>query len=216
MLEPALPSAKNDKTALTGARLLDRVEQIAVILLYSMLVVRIWPGDFSTASIVSFLLLISEGVVVAFLLIRKPTSNISLRPNDWLVATAGTCLPLLVSSGGAQINLEIGAVLLIIGMMTHIGAKFSLNRSFGLVAANRGVKQRGLYRFVRHPMYAGYMMSQCGYFLASASWWNLSVYAALWTFLLLRIRAEERVLSQDAAYREFAGRVRFRLLPGLY
>jgi protein-S-isoprenylcysteine O-methyltransferase Ste14 len=199
-----------------AARAFDRIEQAVVVILYALLVARIWPEDFSASHWASLLLLFSEGAVLVFLLIRQSTDRISLRASDWLFAAAGTFLPLLVAADGNSISPTIGAGLLLVGTIIHIGAKLSLNRSFGLVAANRGVKQNGLYRFVRHPMYAGYMMTHIGYLLSQASPRNLAVYALLWTFLLLRIHAEERVLSEDPAYRSFADRVRFRLLPGVY
>ena len=101
-------------------------------------------------------------------------------------------------------------------MLTHIGAKLSLQRSFGLVAANRGVKVSGMYVFVRHPMYAGYMMTHIGFFLFAPTLQNFAVYAATWTLLIMRVFAEERILSQDVTYREFQSRVPYRLLPGVF
>lgn len=198
------------------SRVLDRVEQVVALLLYAFLVHRIWPQMADPISMLSYLLLISEGAVVLFLLIRKPTDAISMRPQDWLLATAGTFLGLLVANGGTPISVSAGAMLLMIGMLIHIGAKISLNRSFGLVAANRGVKDEGLYRFVRHPMYAGYMIAHVGFLLAHPTLRNLLIYAAVWALLVMRIMAEERVLRQDAAYAAFAERVRWRLIPGVY
>ena len=43
-----------------------------------------------------------------------------------------------------------------------MAAKFSLARSFGLAPANRGVKSRGAYAFLRHPMYLGYVVEWIG------------------------------------------------------
>lgn len=197
-------------------RTLDRIEQVIASVLYALLVVRVWPAQFTWDQALSLLLLVSEGAVVLFLLIRRPTDCISSRSADWLYAAAGTFLPLLVATGEAAIAPKAGALLLLIGMLIHIGAKLSLNRSFGLVAANRGIKENGFYRVVRHPMYAGYMMTHAGFLLLQPSWWNLGVYLLVWSFLLLRIRAEERVLNEDQDYRSFATRVRYRLLPGVY
>jgi len=199
-----------------SSRVLDRVEQVVALLLYAFLIHRIWPQMADPTSMLSYLLLISEGAVVLFLLIRKPTEEISMRPRDWLIATAGTFLGLLVANGGTPISVPAAAVLLMIGMLIHIGAKISLNRSFGLVAANRGVKNKGLYRFVRHPMYAGYMIAHVGFLLAHPTLRNLLIYAAVWTLLVMRIMAEERVLRGDPAYAAFAERVRWRLMPGVY
>jgi protein-S-isoprenylcysteine O-methyltransferase Ste14 len=194
----------------------DRLEQAAALALYGYLVLRIWPDDLTLASLAPGLVLVSEGVIVFFLIIRRPTSDISLRWTDWAVAAGGTIAPLLVVKGGAPISIAVGAFLLLFGLVTQLGAKLSLRRSFGLVAANRGVKTGGAYRYVRHPMYLGYMISHVGFLLLSPAWWNVLVYAAAWTCLILRVAVEERLLMRDAAYRAFAERVRRRLIPGLY
>lgn len=43
---------------------------------------------------------------------------------------------------------------------------------FGFVAADRGLKTRGPYAVVRHPMYASYLLLQSGYVLRSLSPWT--------------------------------------------
>jgi protein-S-isoprenylcysteine O-methyltransferase Ste14 len=197
-------------------RLLDIVEQIAVLALYTWLVIRLWPGEFSASNWYPVLLLLSEGMVVALLLIRRPTDRISIRGLDWLLAGGGTFIVLLVGQGGAPLHGPLGAVLMLVGLVIHVGAKLSLFRSFGVVAANRGVKAGGFYRLVRHPMYAGYMLTHVGFMLVAPSLWNLAVYAAAWAFLVARIYAEERVLSEDPKYLELKARVRYRLLPGVF
>jgi protein-S-isoprenylcysteine O-methyltransferase Ste14 len=197
-------------------RLLDLVEQLAVLLLYSWLVFRLWPKDFSAAHWYPVLILLSEGLVVLLLLIRRPTDRISTRGRDWALAAGGTFVVLLIDQGGAPILGPLGAFLMLFGLVIHVGAKLSLLRSFGLVAANRGVRSGGLYRLVRHPMYAGYMLTHLGFLLVAPSLWNAAIYAAAWALLIARIYAEEQVLSEDAAYQEFKSRVRYRLVPGLF
>lgn len=202
--------------AMQPRRLLDLSEQLAVLALYVWFVARLWPDDFSPSNWYPVLILLSEGLVVFLLLIRRPTDRISINPSDWAVAAAGTFLTLLVDKAGAPLFGQLGACLILIGLAIHVGAKLSLRRSFGLVAANRGVKVGGLYRLVRHPMYAGYMLSHIGFLLIAPLLWNLAIYAAAWVFLIARIYAEERVLSEDAEYRAFKSRVRYRLLPGVF
>lgn len=195
---------------------LDRLEQVTVLALYVLLTARLWPSNFSLSNAFPLLLLASEGVVVLLLLIRRPTEMISVRPSDWALAAGGTFLSLLVGKGGEPVALSLGVTVMIIGMTVHIGAKLSLFKSFGLVAANRGVKIGGLYRFIRHPMYAGYIVSHIGYLLLAPSWRNFVVYLGVWGFLVARIFAEERVLLSDPDYRVFAETVRSRLIPGVF
>jgi protein-S-isoprenylcysteine O-methyltransferase Ste14 len=201
---------------MTRQNLIDRGEQLAALLFYFFLVRRVWPQNFDAENLAPAIIILSEGAIIFFLLIRRPTENISLRPQDWAVALIGTLGPLLVTKAPEPQNLAVGAFLLLFGMITQLSAKFSLRRSFGLVAANRGVKTGGAYRYVRHPMYLGYMISHVGFLLLSPSLWNFAVYAATWACLILRIAVEERMLTEDAAYQDFKKRVRFRLVPGLY
>lgn len=201
---------------MTSTRLLDRVEQAAALLLYASLVVRVWPENLSSDNLGPALVLLSEGVIVFFLIIRRATADISLRLRDWSAAAIGTAAPLLVAKTAEPWLLAPGVVLLLLGMAMQVSAKLSLRRSFGLVPANRGVKTGGAYRFVRHPMYLGYMVSHVGFLLMAPSWRNLAVYAIAWSCLVLRVVYEERLLSADAGYQAFKKAVRFRIVPGLY
>lgn len=193
--------------------LLDRIEQLTALSMYGSLVYRIWPRDLMFDSLAQTAILASEGIVVLFLLIRRPTADISQRWQDWAVALAGTSAPLLVRPAADPWLPEVGLGLILFGMIVHIGAKLSLNRSFGLVAANRGVKTAGAYRYVRHPMYLGYIISHIGFLTMAPSIVNFALYGACWTLLVLRIFAEERVLIKDAAYREFMRETPYRLIP---
>ena len=97
-----------------------------------------------------------------------------------------------------------------------MSAKLSLNRSFGIVAANRGVKTGGPYAYVRHPMYLGYFLSQAAILIMNFSAWNILVLSIWATSQVLRIHAEERVLLRDPSYSAHATRVPYRLVPWIY
>jgi protein-S-isoprenylcysteine O-methyltransferase Ste14 len=194
-------------------RLLDLFEQVVVAVLFCFLIARLWPDEFSPSQWYPLLILLSEGIVAFFLLIRRGTEKISTRAQDWLIAFGGTLFPLLVIKGSDPLSADIGLVLMLSGLYIHLGAKLSLRRSFGLVAADRGIKARGLYASVRHPMYIGYITTHIGYLLVAPTWWNLTVYLAAWTLLVMRIFAEERLLLRNPEYQEYSTRVRYRLIP---
>jgi protein-S-isoprenylcysteine O-methyltransferase Ste14 len=92
----------------------------------------------------------------------------------------------------------------------------SLGRSFGLLAANRGVRTEGAYRIVRHPAYASYFVVQFGFVLENFSPWNVAIFAVVVLAQLMRIAQEEQFLSQDAEYQRYQEQVRYRLVPGIY
>ena len=198
-------------------RRLDLLEQVGVLMLYAWMASRLLPEALASGGLLAVvLLLVSEGVVCVLLLCRRPTEDISQNLRDWVIALGATFLPLLIDKGG-EVGLGfVGTFLMIVGVFVHFGAKLTLLRSFGLVAANRGVKVGGMYAYVRHPMYAGYMLTHIGFLLASPSLWNAAVYGAAWTLLIARAVAEERILNQDPAYREYAQLVPHRIVPGVY
>ena len=207
---------KFDLNAVNRSRL-DQFEQLFVLLLYGWLVLRVLPDAVASGGLLAIiLLLLSEGAVVILLLFRRPTVDISVKTQDWIIAAAGTWLPLMVVKGGEPMLGSLGPLLMMLGLVTQFAAKLTLLRSFGLVAANRGVKSNGMYAFVRHPMYAGYMLTHIGYLLASPSLWNVGVYVAVWAFLIARMVAEENILGADPEYREYTQRVRHRIVPGVF
>jgi protein-S-isoprenylcysteine O-methyltransferase Ste14 len=87
------------------------------------------------------------------------------------------------------------------------------------IQAERGhhVVDTGPYAVVRHPMYAALFFAYADTALALGSLWALvpSVLASL--LLVLRTAVEDRTLRMELqGYREYAGRVRYRLIPGVW
>ena len=195
---------------------LDLVEQVAVVLLYGWMTFRLWPGELTATNWYPLLILPSEGLVVILLLIRRRTERISTSWMDWLLAFGGTTAVLAIDKGGPAVMGLAGPALMLTGLSVHIAAKLSLGRSFGLVAAHRGLKTSGLYQYVRHPIYAGYLLAHIGFLLAAPALWNVAVYAVAWGLMIARIFAEERVLGEDPAYRAYRTTVQYRLIPGVF
>lgn len=195
-------------------RRLDRIEQVTIVALWSLLVWRVLQSPNHMAPLV----LIAETSVALFVLFRRPTERISMRLGDWLLAATATYAPLLiVPSAELWPVLEVPAVALILfGNVVQISGKLFLRRSFGIAPANRGIKRDGLYRFVRHPIYAGYLFTHIGILMIMPSLVNLVIYAIGWWAQILRIQAEEALLTQDPDYRDYLQQTRWRLIPGLY
>jgi len=200
-------------TADAYSQLTDRVERFVLIGLLGLLAYRLVPDVASNP--VNLLYLVSETIVIIMVTFRRTANEISRRSADWAIGFAGTLLPLIVVRSDGAV-LADGSMLLLLGFGVAISAKLSLRRSFGVVAANRGVRTGGLYGLVRHPMYLGYFLTHLGFLLTNPVLWNAAVYVAWTACQLYRIRAEERVLSGDTAYEAFARRTRYRLVPFVY
>ena len=69
------------------------------------------------------------------------------------------------------------AMLSAVGLVIVVLGKMTLGRSFGIVPANRGVVVRGPYNFVRHPIYAGYLITHAAFLLAHPAPWNMAIVA---------------------------------------
>jgi protein-S-isoprenylcysteine O-methyltransferase Ste14 len=197
---------------------LDWLERVLVLSLYACLVFRIVSSYIVHGSFVDLLLLPSEGLVVFFLLIRRSAATISRHAGDWLAALAATCAALLVSPvpERALVPVQLAAVFIFAGMFIQILAKVALGRSIGCVPANRGLQLGGAYRFVRHPMYAGYFLSEVAFLAVNPTRANAAIYLVCWGLQLYRLTAEERFLSRDARYCHYRSMVRYRLIPGLF
>jgi protein-S-isoprenylcysteine O-methyltransferase Ste14 len=197
---------------------LDTFERVVVVVLFGRFVFKMLHAPAGGVAFVILLLLLSEILPVIFILSRRRSEAVSRKFSDWLLGLSGAILPLLVTPTGptSLVPQGICALIMLAGLCLEISAKVSLGRSFGLVAANRGVKVIGPYRFVRHPMYAGYMISHIGFLLAFPSWWNAALYSAEFFIQVARLLREEHFLTQDQEYRAYAARVRYRLLPAIF
>ena len=129
---------------------------------------------------------------------------------DWHVLPSP---PLVLASGGL--------VLFAIGW-TIVGVALRTNPFAVTVVRHQNERQHtvvdtGIYSVVRHPMYAGNLLVNVG-----LSFWLGSYIAALFAaiplaLLMVRIGLEESFLRRELpGYREYAARVRYRLLPGLW
>lgn len=198
--------------------MLDVLERLLIMTLYVFLVVRIVGSMREGGHLVNGLLLVSEGLVILFLLIRRPTSEVSFRPRVWFLAIVATCGPLLVtpSLGTPLASPVVGMSIWLFGTLLQVSAKLALGRSFGCIPAHRGLKLCGPYRWLRHPMYAGYVLSHVAFLLMNPSLGNLAIYMLCDAVQVPRMLFEEQFLGRDPAYLAYCRDVKWRVVPGLF
>ena len=132
-------------------------------------------------------------------------------PLPWyvtLVAWISVFLPMGITIVGQRpllVSILSGA-----GVALTIWAILSLGPSFGIAPADRGLVTQGPYRFVRHPMYAGALLTA-----ASVVAWNFTVLNAVILALAIasmafRVYFEEKTITGYAGY---AAAVRWRIIP---
>jgi protein-S-isoprenylcysteine O-methyltransferase Ste14 len=160
-------------------------------------------------------MMLVETVVAVLFIVRREPLTTSRRWGAWTATAIGTFGPLALRPTDSAVG-PLGDLALALqfgGAVCALAALLTIGRSFGLVAANRGIKTSGPYGIVRHPVYAAYLIVTTGYLLENPSAWNFAVLAVSLLGQIARISCEEEVLSQDPAYVEYRRRVRYRLVP---
>lgn len=115
----------------------------------------------------------------------------------------------------------VGYVLLLFGFGGLAWAS-AVNKFFEptvRIQADRGqtVIQAGPYAFVRHPGYASGLPMFAGMALALGSLWALIPGALAWLLLLIRARWEDAMLQAElSGYRDYAQKVRYKVIPGVW
>jgi protein-S-isoprenylcysteine O-methyltransferase Ste14 len=75
----------------------------------------------------------------------------------------------------------------------------------------------GPYRYVRHPMYVGTIFFGLCIPLFLGSWWAFIPCGLIVVIFIIRTALEDRTLQEELpGYAEYAQRVRYRLLPGVW
>jgi protein-S-isoprenylcysteine O-methyltransferase Ste14 len=153
------------------------------------------------------------------------------RSNRWVIAALGVLgiidayLPAytdridFLTFGGEGVR-WLGVLLYAAGGILRLAPVFVLRRRFsGLVAIQpeHRLVSGGLYGIIRHPSYLGLFVLMLGWGLAFRSGVGVVIAVLSLGVLLARIRAEERLLSENfgAEYDAYRART-WRLIPYVY
>jgi protein-S-isoprenylcysteine O-methyltransferase Ste14 len=115
----------------------------------------------------------------------------------------------------------VGLALYLIGGVVRLIPVFELkNRFSAFVAVQEGhkLKTDGMYRLMRHPSYAGLLITTVGWCLVFRSSIGLLLTLAMLVPLIARIQAEERFLHEEFGeeHAAYCRQTRWRLLPFVY
>ncbi len=225
---------QNLSVLLPKTLLLDFIERAVVLILFLYFANRMLPRLAglieleiahpelfllaASTNLEAALLVISESLGILLILTRRSATILSTHPLDWALSLVAVNAPLLAVPAAASTFMpsQIPTTLMLAGLIIQISAKAVLWRSYGLVPANRGIKTGGPYRFVRHPMYAGYTLTHIGFLLGFPSLQNSLLYLTTFLIEVARLIREELILAEDPLYRKYAALVRYRLLPGVF
>jgi protein-S-isoprenylcysteine O-methyltransferase Ste14 len=164
----------------------------AIMLIFALIAGYRWH----TTGLIFFILLVVRDVAASwFLISRKLSKDKSHSKLNEGLAYVSSSLPFIYLNSHnsfAHANL-ISSVLAIIGFTISTLALFDLGASFGVSPANRGIVRSGLYRYVRHPMYSGYVISEFGLIFMNPL--NLFIWILSAGLYFFRTKLEDKALK---------------------
>ncbi len=114
-----------------------------------------------------------------------------------------------------------GIVLMVLGNALFTWAMMA-NKYFSTsvrIQTNRNhqVAEGGPYKWVRHPGYTGYIVFTFATPMILGSLWALIPAGITMVLFVIRTILEDRTLQNELeGYKKYAGRVRYRLIPGIF
>lgn len=167
------------------------------------------------AAAIAFLIL-----VIIFFIIRTDPVHPSRSLAQAIVAVTGTFMMALAALAPQTVTpplfTVVAAIIMLGGAIVTAGALLFLGRSFSITPEARQLVTRGMYTFVRHPMYLGEILSSFGLILQSLSLFSLAVFVTFCLMQMKRMDYEESVLQ--GAFPEYSSykQKTARLIPGVY
>ena len=162
-----------------------------------------------------------ELVVASSFLLRGPPRRTARGVLPRAVAYAHSFLPMVfleltgrfrpewLAPAADPVAKGVGVALWLIGVSVGFWPLWHLRRAFSIEPEARVLVTSGPYRWARHPIYAMYLLINAGLWLRHPSLPFAIVLLGWLGLLLLRVRAEERVLTEAfpeyAAYRRRVG-----------
>jgi len=195
----------------------DLASRVFVGALFALLSHNLLTDFIHTRRVTGLLFLVSEALVVVLTIVRRRAQIVDRSVSTFCLTAISLVGPPLVRVGGTALMPDmVTAAVSIVGVSIVIAGKATIGRSFGIAPANRGVVASGPYNFVRHPIYAGYLLTHAATLVAYPSLWNIAAMLIGDIALVLRALREERILSHDRDYQSYCGRVAWHLVPGVY
>jgi protein-S-isoprenylcysteine O-methyltransferase Ste14 len=120
---------------------------------------------------------------------------------------------------GGKVVFLAGLALAVVGAGLAVGGIAKLGAALTPLpypTADAVLRETGVYRVVRHPMYCGVLLAAFGWALLSRGWLTLGYVIAAGVFLEAKVRREERwLLERFPGYAAYQRRVR-KLIPFVY
>ena len=171
-----------------------------------------WPGAILTAAFYTLIIwgYLRRGPAVA------TTRSVSARVAAVAATWAPLVIPQLHGAPPGAVGQGLSDVLLLAGTAWAVWSLRWLGSNLSVIAQARGVSDRGPYHWIRHPLYAGEIVSALGLAVAAHSLAAAAVWAGFCGLQVYRaLREEQLLLATLPGYRAYRGRTA-ALLPGIF
>ncbi len=163
---------------------------------------------------------------------RSHSSDMSLDKSSlrvlWITIAVAVNVGVLLSfqrighmGNGSRILPIAGLIFIVCGLLVRWLAILSLKRQFTVdvsIAEDHRIIRTGMYRFVRHPAYAGSLLSFLGLALCFSNYVSMVIiFVPICLAFLYRIHVEEEALINafGSQYLDYCASTR-RLIPGIF
>jgi protein-S-isoprenylcysteine O-methyltransferase Ste14 len=170
------------------------------------------------SSVANWLWLGGAALMGLLVLFRIPARTAMVTPSTLLATGVSIVIPALMRPGQPSHGLLASAAVVVelFGVILGQVSRIYLGRRFALLPADRGLVTSGPFRFIRHPIYTGWLILSIGYVMAFPTVRNGLIVMATLPFILWRILQEETLLAGDPDFCRYLARTRWRLIPGIY
>jgi protein-S-isoprenylcysteine O-methyltransferase Ste14 len=147
---------------------------------------------------------------------RATTSSVTARVAAVVATWAPFTIPWLHGTPPGAVGQGVSDVLLLAGTAWGVWSLRSLGRNLSVIAQARDVAERGPYRWIRHPLYAGEIVASLGLAVAAHSLAAVVVWLGLCGLQAYRaVREEQLLLAVLPGYGAYRSRTA-ALLPGIF
>jgi protein-S-isoprenylcysteine O-methyltransferase Ste14 len=192
----------------------------AIVLLLDLMTLAGRGGGSALRWAGTLLAVVFYGLVIWCYLRRGParatTSSVTARVAAVVATWIPFVIPWLHGAPPGAVRQGVSDVLLLAGTAWAVWSLRSLGRNLSVIAQARDVADGGPYRWIRHPLYAGEIVSTLGLAIAAHSLAAMAVWLGICALQAYRaVREEQLLLAVLPGY----GAYRIRtaaLLPGIF
>lgn len=146
--------------------------------------------------LIFFLLLVLRDFAAGYFFLKRKAAQSKGPPFLKALAYISSAMPLLYfgPTVSSKVLFLVSDLSAIIGFLIVAFATIELGTSMGISPANRGFVHTGIYRYIKHPMYLGYVISEIGLVILNPL--NIVLFSISLSLYLLRTKSENKIFQR--------------------